>query len=146
ATMMQIFDKLGWLVLVLEIVAYLVVVIAAASILASIYNTMNERRREFAILRALGARKGTVFTIIVVQSAVIALLGSLIGFIFYAAIVLGAAHVIRDQVGVMIDIVRMDPIFLITPLLMVVVGGLAGIIPAIKAYQTDVATNLSPLS
>ncbi|MDP7250784.1 MAG: ABC transporter permease [Planctomycetota bacterium] len=144
--MLTFFNKVGWVTLVLELVAYLVVVVAAAGILASIYNTMNERRREFAILRALGARKGTVFTIIVLQSAVIALLGSLVGFIFYAAIVLGAAHVIRDQVGVMIDILRMDPIFWITPLLMVVVGGLAGIIPAIKAYQTDVATNLSPLS
>ena len=143
--MLNFFNKIGWMTLVLELVAYLVVVVAAAGILASIYNTMNERRREFAILRALGARKGTVFAIIILQSALIALAGSLVGFIFYAAIVLGAAHVIRDQVGVMIDILRMHPIFWITPLLMVVVGGIAGIIPAMKAYQTDVATNLSPL-
>ncbi|MDA0836800.1 MAG: ABC transporter permease [Planctomycetota bacterium] len=144
--MLNFFNKIGWMTLVLEMVAYLVVVVAAAGILASIYNTMNERRREFAILRALGARKATVFTIIILQSALIALVGSLAGFIFYAAIVLGAAHVIRDQVGVMIDILRMHPIFWITPLLMIVVGGLAGILPAMKAYQTDVATNLSPMS
>jgi hypothetical protein len=45
------------------------VVVAAGSILASIYNTMNERRREFAILRALGARRSTVFSAIVLVRA-----------------------------------------------------------------------------
>jgi len=55
--MAELFDKIGWVNRILSVVAYLVVFIAAGSILASIYNTINERRREFAILRALGARK-----------------------------------------------------------------------------------------
>src|SRR5205085_2054219 len=59
--MAELFDRIGWVSRILTMVAYLVVVVAAGSVLASIYNTMNERRREFAILRALGARRGTVF-------------------------------------------------------------------------------------
>jgi len=49
--MADLFDRIGWVSRILSMVAYLVMVVAAGSILASIYNTMNERRREFAILR-----------------------------------------------------------------------------------------------
>ncbi len=53
----ELFAKIGWFDRVLALVSYLVAVVATASILASIYNSMNERRREIAILRALGARR-----------------------------------------------------------------------------------------
>ena len=59
--MAELFDKIGWFDRVLALVAYLVALVATASILASIYNSMNERRREIAILRALGARRGRIF-------------------------------------------------------------------------------------
>jgi len=48
--MADLFDKMGWVSKILTLVAYLVMVVAAGSILSSLYNTMNERRREFAIL------------------------------------------------------------------------------------------------
>ena len=72
----RLFAQFAWAESVLRWVAYLVAVVAAAGVLASIYNTMNERRREFAILRALGARRSTIFSVIVLQSATIAALGS----------------------------------------------------------------------
>jgi putative ABC transport system permease protein len=59
-TMLDLFNKLFWFVRILEVVAYLVVAVATGAILASIYNTMNERRREFAILRSLGASRATM--------------------------------------------------------------------------------------
>ena len=67
--MLDFVKKLGWVNRVLELVAYLVVAVAAGSLLGSLYNTMNERRREFAILRALGASKATVFSVIVAEAA-----------------------------------------------------------------------------
>ncbi|MBI3830785.1 MAG: ABC transporter permease [Planctomycetes bacterium] len=153
--MLELFEKIGWVDRVLALVAYLVVAVAAGSILASIYNTMNERRREFAILRALGARKGTVFSAIVTEASAIALLGSLLGFGVYAVIIEGAAVVIRQQTGVVIDILRSGqleigsaslPVVVVAPIAMVLIGALAGVVPAIKAYSTDVASNLTPTS
>jgi putative ABC transport system permease protein len=78
--MAELFDKLGWMNRVLALVAYLVIAVAAASILASVYNTINERRREFAILRALGARRATVFSVIVTEAALIAFVGAIVGY------------------------------------------------------------------
>lgn len=142
--MSDLFDKLGWVNRVLELVAYLVIVVAAFSILAAMYNTINERRREFAILRALGARRRTVLSAILLESATISALGALLGFVVYAAIVSAAAAVVRAQTGVVLEALAWHPILWIAPVGMILVGLLAGLIPAWKAYGTDVATNLSP--
>ncbi|HLX63586.1 MAG TPA: ABC transporter permease [Planctomycetota bacterium] len=146
AIMSDLFDKIGWIDKVLELVAYLVVLVSAGSILASIYNTMNERRREFAILRALGARRGTVFGAIVAEAGTIAFLGSLAGYFIHAAILSGAAYVIRKNTGVVLDVFQLHPVLWAAPLGMTVLGALSGIAPALKAYGTDVASNLVPAS
>lgn len=144
--MAELFDKIGWVNRVFALVAYLVVLVSAAAILASIYNTINERRREFAILRALGARRRTVFSAIVAEAATIALLGSMLGYAVYAAILFGTALVIRQQTGVVLEVWTAHPSLWLTPLGMTALGAAAGVVPAIKAYSTDVAENLVPHS
>ncbi|MGH7491898.1 MAG: ABC transporter permease [bacterium] len=140
------FDKLGWIVRILELVAYLVALVAAASILASIYNTINERRREFAILRALGAHRRAIFSALILEAATIAALGSLCGYLVYFAVQTLAATIIRAQTGVVLEVFAFNPVLMLTPLGMILLGALAGWLPAIKAYRTDVATNLVPHS
>lgn len=145
-SMADLFEKIGWVNRVLELVAYFVVVVAAGTILASLYNTMHERRREFAILRALGARRRTVFSAIVLEATTITALGALAGFVVYA-VILGVAFVIvREQTGVVLQVFKPDQALWLTPLGMVLLGALAGLFPALKAYRTDVAGNLNPTS
>ena len=128
------------------LIAYLVALVATGSILASIYNSMNERRRDIAILRALGARRRTIFCTIVLEAACIAALGMVIAFVVYGAIILGAAAIIRAQTGVVIDPLAVNTMMLWVPLTMIALSALAGIVPAVKAYQTNVAENLTPVS
>lgn len=144
--MADLFSKIGWFDLLLELVSYLVALVATASILASIYNSMNERRREIAILRALGARRRTIFGVIMLEAASISALGMLIAFVVYAVIMAGAAAVIRSQTGVVLDPARFNIIMIWAPIGLIVLGALAGIIPALKAYRTDVAQHLAPVS
>ena len=144
--MAEWFDKLGWIVRVLELVAYLVTLVAAGAILASIYNTINERRREFAILRALGAHRQTIFFALILEAVTIAALGSLCGYGIYAAIQTAAAALIRAQTGVVLEVLTFNPVLILTPLGMMLLGALAGALPAIKAYRTEVATSLAPQS
>lgn len=144
--MAELFDRLGWMSRVLVLVAYLVVLVSAGAILASIYNTINERRREFAILRALGARRRTVFSAIVLEAASIALIGSVLGLLVYGVVLAVAAYIVQQQTGVVLAVVQMHPALWLTPLGMTVLGALAGIVPAFKAYATDVAENLVPQS
>lgn len=142
--MQDLFDKLFWFVRILEVVAYLVVAVSMAGILASLYNTMNERRREFAILRALGARRATVFAAVVSEAAAIAAAGALAGFLVYALVLAAAAYTLRVQTGVVLDLFAYHPVLWAAPAGIVALGALAGLLPAAKAYGTDVASNLAP--
>jgi putative ABC transport system permease protein len=146
AILAKLFDKIAWFDRVLAFISYLVVVVATASILASIYNSMNERRREIAILRALGAGRGTVFSAIVVEAAAIGTLGMMVGFLLYAGIVGAATAIIRTQTGVVIDPLQFNPVLVLAPLGIITLAALVGIFPALKAYRTDVASGLAPLS
>ena len=144
--MAQLFDKISWFDRVLGLVAVLVAVVAGASIMASIYNSMNERRRDIAILRALGAHRRLIFATIVLEAAAIAALGMVIALGIYAAIMGGSAAILRAQVGVVIDIWAFHPVLLWAPAGMIALGAAMGIVPAFKAYRTDVAANLVPTS
>ena len=142
----ELFDRIGWITQVLALVAYLVVAVAAGSVLASIYNTMNERRREFAILRALGARRAVVSLVIVLEAATITALGVIGGGVVYLGILAVARAVIRAQTGVVLDVLAWHPALWMTPVALLALGALAGLVPAWKAYRTDVADHLSPTS
>ena len=144
--MAQLLDRIGWIEQVLALVAVLVAVIAAASILASIYNSMNERRREIAILRALGARRHTVFGAVVLEATAIAAWGALGGFAVYAVILHGTSTVLRAETGVVLDPWAPHAVMAWAPVAMTLLGSLAGLVPAVKAYQTDVAEHLTPHS
>ncbi|GMW03926.1 MAG: hypothetical protein AMXMBFR84_50600 [Candidatus Hydrogenedentota bacterium] len=144
--MADLFEKIGWVNRVLELVAYLVVLVASAAILASVYNTINERRREFAILRALGARRRIVFTAIVVESAALAGIGSLFGFLVYGVILTATAVIVRARTGVVMDVMAFHWAHVFAPVGITAIGALAGVAPAIKAYATDVSDNLVPHS
>jgi putative ABC transport system permease protein len=144
--MAGLFDKISWFDSVLAVVSYLVALVATASILASIYNSMNERRREIAILRALGARRRTIFSAILLEAAAISTLGMVTGFLFYWVVMTGVAGVIRAQTGIVLDPFKFNLVMLWAPAALISLGGLAGVVPALKAYRTDVAEHLVPIS
>lgn len=144
--MATLFDKIAWFDKILELVAYLVAFVAAASITASIHNSTNERRREIAILRALGAHRRTIFASIILEAASIAALGMAAAFLLHFAMTSAAATLLRSRAGVVIDPFAAGPALFWAPVGLVALGALAGLIPAWKAYRTDVAENLLPIS
>ncbi len=144
--MAQLFAKIGWFDRVLEMIAYLVAVVAAGSVLAGIYNSMNERKRDIAILRALGAGRRVIFGSVVLESTAISIIGMIMAFGVYAVIFSTAAAVIRVQTGVVLTLGTWHPALLWTPLGMILLGAITGCVPAVKAYRTHVAENLIPVS
>lgn len=142
----QLFNKIAWVDKVLSLVAYLVAVVATGSILVSIYNSMTERRRDMAILRALGARRRTLFSAIVLEAVAIAAIGMVFAFAVHVTILAAVAAVVRAQTGVVLDPFALNAVMLWAPLGMIGLAAVAGMVPAWKAYRTPVAENLSPTS
>lgn len=144
--MAQLFSKVRWFDRVLELIASLVAVVAAASVLASIHNSMNERRRDIAILRALGARRRTIFGTILLEAIAISVLGMAAAFAVYFAIFAVVAAILRAELGVVLLAAQWHWVMLWAPLLMTGMSALAGLAPAVKAYRTNVAKHLAPVS
>ncbi len=146
AIIAELFNKISWFDRVLELVAYLVALVAAGSVLASIYNSMSARRRDIAILRALGAKRRTIFGAVVGEAAVVGALGAIAGFGVYLVLFKAVAEVIRAQTGVVLDVTALHPVLWVAPLAMIALCALGGVVPALKAYRTPVADTLAPVS
>jgi putative ABC transport system permease protein len=142
----ELFAKIGWFDRVLTLVAYLVALVATGSVLASIYASMNARRRDIAILRALGAHRRTVFGAVVTEAAAIGALGAVGGFAVYFGLLAGVAQVIREQTGVALDLAVWEPVLWLCPLAMILLAAFGGIVPAVKAYRIPVAETIAPVS
>ncbi len=146
AIIAELFKKIAWFDRVLELVAYLVALVAAGAVLASIYNSMSARRRDIAILRALGARRRTIFGAVLGEAVAIGVLGAATGLVVYAGLFNLVAAIIREQTGVVLTVAAWHPALALAPLGMIALCALGGIVPALKAYRVSVADTLAPQS
>jgi len=142
----ELFNKINWVERVLALVAGLVAVVAAASVLVGIYNSMSARARDLAILRALGARRRTVFGAVIAEAAAIGLLGAALGFAVFAALAFGVTELIQAQTGVRLEPWRWNPVFAWAPAALAGLAVLGGVVPALKAYRVPVAETIAPVS
>lgn len=142
--MSNLFAIVGNIDSVLFLMAVLTVIIGVVAILVAIYNSMNERRREIAILRALGAKVRFVVATIVAESTLLAFLGGLVGVLLGHGLIALLTPLLRETAHLAPNALRFEVTELLVLFLVTAVGALAGFIPAMKAYRTDVAQGLSP--
>jgi putative ABC transport system permease protein len=128
--------------LLLLVMTVLIVIVAGISILVSIYNSMSERSHDIAVMRALGASRGAVMAIILVESILLALGGGLIGILLgHGLIGLVSPHVV-ERTGVTLSWWEFDWQELLLIPGLVLLASLVGFLPAVAAYRTDVAKSL----
>ena len=134
---------IGPLLAALLVITLITCVVAAVGVLVAIYNSMNDRRRDIAVMRALGARRTTVTGVILLESLLVAAIGAVAGWFLAHASIWFFASEIEDRTGVQVGILTTSAYeWLIFPLVLVL-AALAGLLPAYGAYRTDVGTNLS---
>ncbi len=96
----ELWQVMGTAERVLLAISAFVIAVGLVSILTSILTSLNERRREMSILRATGARPGHIFTLLVVEAAVLGFVGALFGAILIQVIFAIAAPILSAQYGV----------------------------------------------
>jgi putative ABC transport system permease protein len=124
-------------------IALLVVLVGVVSVAVAIYNTLAARRREFAILRILGARRRTVFGILIGEAALLSGLGGLIGLVAGHLVVALTAGAVEQSAGFRPPALVLLPEEGLAYALVVVAGALGGLLPAVEAYRSDVADHLA---
>ena len=71
---------LGSLDITLQLIAAVALIAAAFGIINTMMTAIYERRREIGILRAIGSKRGMIFRIFILESALYGFLGGLLGF------------------------------------------------------------------
>jgi putative ABC transport system permease protein len=139
----QLWTVLGTVEQVLLVISAFVVIAGILGMVATLLTGLNERRREMAILRAVGARPWHVFILFVLEAGLIGLAAAAIGFVAIEAALWAGADLLARHAGVHLA--------LVTPGLreaailgaVVLAALLAGVVPAWQACRRSLADGLT---
>lgn len=138
----RLFSLLGVGIDSLAILAYVIMFIAGLSVFINLYNALKQRKYDLAIMRTLGASKGKLFNIVLLEGLTITIVGGLIGLLLAHL----ALYYISNQTSQSADFIeafKLHPKELVFLLVACLIGILAALIPAIKAYKTSISGTLS---
>lgn len=125
--------------------AAVVMVSSGIAIMLALYNSMDQRRRQIAVLRVLGASRARVFGLVLTESAVLGLLGAAAGVVLCLLGSQLVATVMRGRLGLVVEPILPPDSALLVCAATIMLASLAGLTPALMAYRTPVARNLKPI-
>jgi putative ABC transport system permease protein len=126
----------------LSVVSAMVVATALLGMVTMILTTLNERRREMAILRSVGATPATVLGLLAAEGGLLTLAGVVLGTVgLYAALYL-ARPLIDQMYGLTLPIDPPRPDEWLKLVAIVAAGFLAGLLPALRAYRLSLADGM----
>ena len=113
-------------------------------ILVTLRSTMHERRREFAVLRCMGASRAVVTGSILWQSILICLMGALGSLVVFLVLSQAFSSLIRLQMGVSMGLPILDEVAWLTGGGILVLGLVSAWLPARKLYRSSLQDSLNP--
>jgi len=130
---------------ILVAMAGAVLISSGVSIMLALYNSMEQRRRQVAVLRVLGASRWRVFNLVLTESAAIGLMGGAVGVL--GGIVLGTvvSGVLESRLGLVVRPSLPLDGYLGMVLATIALAMVAGVAPAVLAYRTAVVKHLRPI-
>jgi putative ABC transport system permease protein len=139
----RLFSIIGVGVDVLRGFALVLMFSAGLSVFIALYNALNERRYDLAVMRTLGARPAKLMALLLFEGLLLALIGGLLGVVVGHALteVLGYALKAAQQVSVTGFVWIHSEWWVLA--MAAGVGVVAALIPAWRAYRTDIAGTLA---
>jgi len=125
-------------------VSAMVVVVGLSGLVAVVLAGLNERRRELAILRSVGAKPRDVFLLLTCEGLFVTISGIILGVTLLALLTLILSPLAQSHYGIVIQatLVSADELKLLTTIL--AVGLLASLVPGYHAYKLSLADGLTP--
>jgi len=140
----QLWQTLGMVERAMQAVSALVVAVGLAGLVAVMLSGLNERRRELAVLRAVGARPAEVFALLTVEAFCITLIGALGGVVLLVLLSWLLGPMAQAEFGVVMR-PRLLSLSELQVLAAVMCAGLAAsIVPGYRAYRYSLADGLTP--
>lgn len=139
----QLWDLVGVAEKALLLVSGLVVVAGLIGMLSVILAGLNERRRELAILRAVGARAWQILLLLTLESVLLTLLGVVLGVVLLYGAMLAAAPMLAAQFGIHLTLVPVSGYEWQLIAVVVGCGSVAGLVPGYRAYRYSLADGMT---
>ncbi|MHA2939226.1 ABC transporter permease [Vibrio sp. RC27] len=124
-------------------VSIFVVIAGLLGMLSSLLTSLQERRREMAILRAMGARPKHVFSLLVSEASALTFLGIITGVLGCYLLMSIATPIIHNQYGIAITLSTLTAHEWILLGYVQFAGMIIGIIPAVRAYRQSLADGMT---
>ncbi|TXZ75204.1 ABC transporter permease [Vibrio mimicus] len=124
-------------------VSIFVVIAGLLGMLSSLLTSLQERRREMSILRAMGARPHHVFALLVSEASVLTLLGIALGVSMLYLLLAMAAPMIASQYGIQIALTGLTPYEWQLLGCVQLAGMVIGFIPALRAYRQSLSDGMT---
>lgn len=140
----QLWQVVGMAERVLLAVSAMVVAVGLAGLVAVVLAGLNERRRELAILRSVGARPRDICVLLMTEAVGMTLVGALLGVLILSVLTAVLAPVAAARYGLIIEPRLIDSGELVLLASVVAVGVLASLIPGYRAYRLSLADGLTP--
>ncbi|MFA0441546.1 peptide ABC transporter permease [Vibrio sp. 10N.286.49.C2] len=127
----------------LLIVSIFVVIAGLMGMLSSLLTSLQERRREMAILRAMGARPRHVFALLVSEATVLTTIGITLGVAGTYALLAIASPVIASHYGIHIALTGITSHEWLLLGFVQLAGIIIGFFPALRAYQQSLSDGMT---
>lgn len=141
----QLWQTVGVVERALQAVSWLVLAVGLAGLMATMLAGLDQRRREMAILRAIGAGRRHILGLLLLESGLVSLLGCLLGLAavsLFAAV--GGDLLAAFGLAALPLAVSMGEMKLLGAVLLC--GLSVGVLPAWRAYRLSLADGLIPRS
>ena len=120
----------------------MVVVTALIGMMATIFSSLNERRREMAIFRAMGARPVTILGLLVLEAMLTAAVGALLGLCFLYLGLAIAQPLVDSAFGLWLPIEAPSLRELWVLVGVIAAGAIVSLVPALRAYRLSLADGM----
>ncbi len=139
----QLWELVGVADTALMVVAAFVVLAGLLGMLTAILTSLNERRREMAILRSVGARARHVFALLVAEAGILAAAGVALGIALTYGLMATARPLLADRYGIFVQIAGLNRYDF--AILGAIIGAalLLGLFPAWRAYRNTLSDGLT---
>ncbi|ASM52853.1 putative ABC transport system permease protein [Pseudoalteromonas nigrifaciens] len=142
-TLKELWEMLAIVEKILLLFSVVVVIISLLGMLTTLLANLNQRRRELAILRSVGARPWQLFTLISIESLLTTLLGCIVGCVLFYALMFFGAGYLQSHAGISINIAMLSYYELTLIGVIMIAGFIIGLIPATRAYFYSLSDGMS---
>lgn len=120
-----------------------VIAVGLVSILTSILTSLNERRREMSLLRAVGATPRNIFTLMVAEAGVLGLIGAILGSGLINLLLVTVAPILSERFGILLLGLGFSLLDVLTVLTVTFAATIIGAGPAIVAVRRSLQDGLN---